>query len=572
MTSIYKKLPLSIIFLVVSSCGGNSSAINIPTITLVSPVSTVVTAGSTLQLQATVGGSNNTTILWYVNSIPGGDSTVGTISPQGLYTAPNIPTSNGNVLISASPQVYPVISTSIQIGITFSNVSMNGNYVFNMSGTESGAPWVAAGSFTANGDGTISNGSEDINGPAGISTALPFNGSYLINANGQGIATFISAKGSVTMAFTLNTQGQLVVMRTDSGDVATGLFYPQLSTALKLTSLNASYVFSFAGVDQSSKLQNAIGYFNTNGSPNLTNAQEDLNDGGTTTNQSFNGSYTIVGNGRGTATFTDSTGTRTYGFYIVSPTQLQFVEIDALGYLSGTVFQQQSVTPTTTLAGGYVFDASGISAAAAYAAAGGFYTNTTIYGNISSGTDDINAAGTAPTNPTLTGSFTTGTDGRGTITLTGTSGTTNYVYYFISPNSGFLLSTNSGINASGNLYQQNGGVSTAALIGSYTLIQSSPVSVAPPSATVGVLNLNGAGAIAGYQDNNINGTSSGQLSVTGIDTVTGVANGTSTRGVATLTNSAGTITNYAFYPISNNAVIMLGDSGSLVVATLVSQF
>jgi len=572
MTSIYKKLPLSIIFLVVSSCGGNSSAINIPTITLVSPVSTVVTAGSTLQLQATVGGSNNTTILWYVNSIPGGDSTVGTISPQGLYTAPNIPTSNGNVLISASPQVYPVISTSIQIGITFSNVSMNGNYVFNMSGTESGAPWVAAGSFTANGDGTISNGSEDINGPAGISTALPFNGSYLINANGQGIATFISAKGSVTMAFTLNTQGQLVVMRTDSGDVATGLFYPQLSTALKLTSLNASYVFSFAGVDQSSKLQNAIGYFNTNGSSNLTNAQEDLNDGGTTTNQSFNGSYTIVGNGRGTATFTDSTGTRTYGFYIVSPTQLQFVEIDALGYLSGTVFQQQSVTPTTTLAGGYVFDASGISAAAAYAAAGGFYTNTTIYGNISSGTDDINAAGTAPTNPTLTGSFTTGTDGRGTITLTGTSGTTNYVYYFISPNSGFLLSTNSGINASGNLFQQNGGVSTAALIGSYTLIQSSPVSVAPPSATVGVLNLNGAGAIAGYQDNNINGTSSGQLSVTGIDTVTGVANGTSTRGVATLTNSAGTITNYAFYPISNNAVIMLGDSGSLVVATLVSQF
>ncbi|HVA54207.1 MAG TPA: hypothetical protein VNI53_00180 [Gammaproteobacteria bacterium] len=572
MTSIYKKLPLSFIFLVVSSCGGNSSAINKPTITLVSPVSTVVAAGSTLQLQATVGGSNNTTILWYVNNVPGGNSTVGTITPQGFYTAPNIPTSNGSIVISASPQVYPTISTSIQIGITFANVSLSGNYVFSMSGTESGGPWAAAGSFTANGNGTISNGIEDINGPAGISTALPFNGSFLINANGQGIAAFTSAQGSVTMAFTLNTQGQSVVMRTDHGDVATGLFYPQLPTALTLTSLNASYVFSFAGVDQSSTLQNVIGYFNTNGSPNLTNAQEDLNDGSTTTNQSFSGSYTIVGNGRGTATFTDSTGTRTYGFYIVSPTQLQFVEIDTSGYLNGTVFQQQSVTPTTTLAGSYVFDASGISAAAAYATAGGFYTNTTTYGNISSGTDDINNAGTNPTNTTLTGSFTTGTNGRGTIILTGTSGTTNYVYYFISPNTGFLLSTDNGINASGNLFQQIGGFSTAALFGSYTLIQSSPVSAMPPSAAVGVLNLNGAGAIAGYQNMNINGTSSGQLSVTGTEMVTGVANGTSTRGVATLSNSAGTITNYAFYPISSSAVIMLGDSGSLVVATLVSQY
>ena len=572
MTSIYKKLPIPFIFLIVSSCGGNSSAINNPTITMVTPVSTVVAAGSTLQLRATVGGSNNTTVLWYVNNVPGGNSTVGTISPQGLYTAPNIPTSGGSILISASPQVYPVINTSIQIGITFANVSLNGNYVFSMNGTESGSPWAAAGSFTANGNGTISNGIEDINGPAGISTALPFNGSYLINANGQGIATFTSAQGSVTTAFTLNTQGRSVVMRTDSGDVATGVFYPQLSTALTLTSLNAPYVFSFTGIDQSSTLQNVIGYFNTNGSPNLTNAQEDLNDGGMTTNQSFSGSYTLVGNGRGTATFTDSTGTRTYGFYIVSPTQFQFVEIDASGYLNGTVFQQQSVTPTTTLAGGYVFDASGINATATYATAGGFNTDTTTYGNISSGTDDINNSGTNPTNPTLTGSFTTGTNGRGTIALTGSTGTTNNVYYFISPDVAFLLATDSGINASGELFLQTSGFSTASLYGSYTFTQSSPVSATPPSAAVGVLNLNGAGAIAGYQNININGTSSGQLSVTGTDTVTGVANGTSTRGVATLTNSAGTITNYAFYPISSSAVIMLGDSGSLVVATLVSQY
>ncbi len=572
MTSIYRKLPIPFILLAIASCGGNSSAINNPTITLVTPVSTVVAAGSTLQLQATVGDSDNTTVLWFVNNIPGGNSTVGTITPQGLYTAPNIPTSGGSILISASPQVYPVISTSIQIGITFANVSLNGNYVFGLNGSESGSPWAVAGSFTANGDGTISNGIEDINGPAGISTALPFNGSYLLNANGQGIVTFTSAQGSVTMDLTLNTQGQAVVMRTDSGDIATGIFYPQLSTALTLTSLDSPYVFSFVGTDQSSTLLNVIGYFNTDGSLNLTNAEEDLNDGGTTTNQPFSGSYTIVGNGRGTATFTDSTGTRTYGFYIVSPTQLQFVEIDNLGNLNGTVFQQQSISPTSTLAGGYVFYASGINGTAAYANAGGFYTDTTTYGYISSGTDDINNSGTNPTNPTLIGSFTTGTNGRGTIYLTGSSGTNNYVYYFISPSATVLLTTDSGINASGELFLQSGGYTTAGVDGSYTFTQLSPVGYLPASAAVGVLNFNGAGAIAGFQNTNINGTSSGQLSVTGTDIVTGVASGTSTRGVATLTTSDGTVTNYAFYPISNSSVIMLGASASLVVATLVSQY
>ncbi|HVC37650.1 MAG TPA: hypothetical protein VNF46_04520, partial [Gammaproteobacteria bacterium] len=93
MTSILKKLLLLFLILILAGCGsGNSSQINNPTITLVTPVSSVIAAGSSLQLQATISGSNNTTVLWFVNNIPGGNSIVGTISPQGLYTAPNLPT------------------------------------------------------------------------------------------------------------------------------------------------------------------------------------------------------------------------------------------------------------------------------------------------------------------------------------------------------------------------------------------------------------------------------------------------------------------------------------------------
>lgn len=573
MTSFYKILPLTSLLVILAGCGsGNSSEITNPTIALVPPVSSVIAAGSTLQFQAKVSGTSNTAVLWFVNNIPGGNSTVGTITPQGLYTAPNIPTSNGSVLISVSPQAFPVISSSIIIGITFANVSLSGNYVFALKGTQAGSPLATAGSFTANGDGTL-NGIEDINGPSGISIALTFSGSYLINANGQGLATFTSAKGSTSLEFTLNTQGQAVIMSTDSGTVASGSFYPQLSNALTLTSLNAPFVFSLTGSDTLGNLVNTIGIFVTDGSNTFSYAEEDLNTGVTTANQAFTGTYSLGNNGPGTgkATFTDSMGTRTYDFYIISATQLQFIEVDNSGFLSGTVFEQQSVVDTTVLLGSYVYYTSGGIGSSAYGVAGGFATNTTSAGNINAGTNDINEIGTLASNPTLTGSFTTGAYGRGTITLTGTNGATNYTYYFISPNAAFLITSDPAINASGQLFSQTGGFITANLLGYYTLTQSSPANSSQPSSAVGLLTLNGNGALAGFMNTNTNGTVSGQQTVTGTDIVTTFTSTTSTRGLANLTTSGGTSTDYVFYPISNNAVIML-TSGYPAVATLVSQY
>jgi hypothetical protein len=572
MISILKRFTLVCSMLVLSSCGGGSSQINNPTITLVTPVSTVIAAGTKLQLNAIVAGSSNTTVLWFVNNIPGGNSTVGTITPQGLYTAPTIPTQNGSVDISASPQSFPSISTSILIGITFANVSMSGDYVFTLSGTEAGSPWATTGSFTANGDGSISNGVEDINGPSGISTALAFTGSYLINANGQGVATITNAQGSITVALTLNTQGQAVATRTDSGDVATGIFYPQLPTALTLTNLDAPYVFNLSGLDQSGKLLNTIGVFVTDGSTTLSYAEEDLNDGGTTANQPFSGTYSLNGSGHGTATFTDSTGTRIYSFYIVSPTQLQFIEIDNQGHLNGSVYQQQSVTSTTVLSGGYVFYAMGDIGTTAYGTAGGFTTSTVTNDYINAATNDINSNGNSFVNASLTGTFTNGAYGRGTITLTAAGGSNNYIYYFISPSAAFLITADSGINASGELFYQTSGYSTASLVGNYTLTLASTVDAVQPSSAVGLISLNGSGALAGYQNTNDNGTSSGQLSVTGTYAVTGPTSTTSTRGIATLVTDGGANADFAFYPISSSALILLGENGPPKLATLVSQY
>jgi hypothetical protein len=54
----------------------------------ISPTNTSLQVGQSELLVATVAGISNTSLSWAVNGTSGGNTTVGTISPSGLYTAP----------------------------------------------------------------------------------------------------------------------------------------------------------------------------------------------------------------------------------------------------------------------------------------------------------------------------------------------------------------------------------------------------------------------------------------------------------------------------------------------------
>src|SRR3954466_228435 len=66
------------------SCGGSSK----PTSISIAPMSATLNPGSTQQFTANASGGKNTSVTWNVNGTPGGSSSVGTVSPTGLYTAP----------------------------------------------------------------------------------------------------------------------------------------------------------------------------------------------------------------------------------------------------------------------------------------------------------------------------------------------------------------------------------------------------------------------------------------------------------------------------------------------------
>ena len=72
-----------------AGCGTPATLNELPLpVVTVSPVSATVQAGSPLQFQVTIVSPTATTITWAVNDIQGGNSTVGTVTASGLYTAP----------------------------------------------------------------------------------------------------------------------------------------------------------------------------------------------------------------------------------------------------------------------------------------------------------------------------------------------------------------------------------------------------------------------------------------------------------------------------------------------------
>ncbi|NOY44882.1 MAG: hypothetical protein GXP50_05455 [Deltaproteobacteria bacterium] len=89
------------------------------TVTLaISPQAPRVLTGGQLQLTATVAGLGSQEVLWSVDGIQGGNAEVGTITPEGLYTAPG---SARTVTITATSAVVSWASGSVTVAVVDSS-------------------------------------------------------------------------------------------------------------------------------------------------------------------------------------------------------------------------------------------------------------------------------------------------------------------------------------------------------------------------------------------------------------------------------------------------------------------
>ncbi|HTP69194.1 MAG TPA: hypothetical protein VMJ35_09860 [Dongiaceae bacterium] len=110
----------------------------------VSPPTANIRAGATYKFTASVLGSSNTSVTWIVNSVSGGNSTVGSVDSSGNYTAPvTLPspntvsvtaTSAADVTKSATSAVTLLNPTPVLTGLSPTSANL-GNYSLTLTGS-----------------------------------------------------------------------------------------------------------------------------------------------------------------------------------------------------------------------------------------------------------------------------------------------------------------------------------------------------------------------------------------------------------------------------------------------------
>lgn len=187
-----------LVLLVVGGCGdppkgGSPTPTPTPTATP-SPtpsISVTVTATSVMaqiartdQLTANVNGTTNKAVTWDVNGIVGGNSTVGTISSSGLYTAPNSVPNPNSITVTATSVADPSKSGSTSLTI---------------------APLTMSYGYDQNGERVLaSNGITTTIYPTKMYNTDGTNTTKHIFANGEVIAT-IHGSGSIASLSIVNT-------------------------------------------------------------------------------------------------------------------------------------------------------------------------------------------------------------------------------------------------------------------------------------------------------------------------------------------------------------------------------
>jgi DNA-binding beta-propeller fold protein YncE len=138
----------------------------------VTPLSGTVGTSETLQFLATITGSTNQNVNWFVNGIAGGNSTVGTISASGLFTAPATPPnvsmatitatgavrSNNVVTITTTAAHNFVVAQVVTIaGVT--DTSFNGTFAINSVPSTTTFTYIQAAPNAMSGNGTATSSS-----------------------------------------------------------------------------------------------------------------------------------------------------------------------------------------------------------------------------------------------------------------------------------------------------------------------------------------------------------------------------------------------------------------------------
>jgi hypothetical protein len=491
----------------------------VPVVVEISPASDIVTVGEKQQFRVSVLGTANKAVAWSVSGAGCSGATCGSITSGGLYTAPATVPSPATVIVKATSQANTSASASAVVTISLSNNSkLKGQYAFLFTGFDSAGVYQEAGSLTADGNGKLLSGLEDINDTAGPSTDVSITGTYQVGPDNRGVITIIGPQGTHTFRFALNllgTGGRLISFD-QSGVRGSGVIERQDATAFDPSVLAGGYVLNLAGMDVYGARIGALGLIFPDGSGFISGSSLDVNEGGSVspTFATFSGIYGVNATGRGTATLSIpgfDGGTFDFAFYVVSANELLLISVDPLSYnnpiFSGPA-ELQTGAPfvTASFHGGSVFSISGTNGTAPEDTVGRFEFDGS--SNVSE-IFDQNSGGTVTVGGLMTGAYDVQLNGRGTLNLDNPAGggATVWYLYAISANTAFVMDASTSTVAIGEMKLQVPVLpfSNSNILGTYVFGSDEPILGTTPldAGTAdfdGGSSINGLGAVTGTED------------------------------------------------------------------------
>lgn len=544
----------------------------IPVSVSVSPRDATVGTGGTVQYTATVTNTDDKVVQWKVNGTVGGNTTVGTITTGGLYTAPNAAPSPAIVSVTAVSHADNTKSDTVNLTIVGSNNSkLQGKFSFMLSGPNASGRMVAMiGMLIADGNGGLT-GVYDSNavGATNATIALSLSGTYSVMEDNRGRMT-LNIAPVATYAFTLNDAGTSarLIQFDATGSRQTGTLEKASPDDFALSKIKGDYAFSALGSLIGGERTNVIGRFHTDGTGHISMGVLDVkeSDESLQTVDNVTGEYSSPDYfvGRGNLNWIlSATEAVHFSYYMTNAHKLLILGVEAVSLdmplmVGSVVTQASGPFSATYLDGAGVFSLSGSEMYEMNYSSNivGQWTATSSSRTLA-GMYDKNAGGTVTTHGTVACTFNMTPNGRGTISG---SGLPQMVFYMIDKNKALLMETSGSEGMVGRLEPQTTGTfNNAYLMGTF---RAGPISAAVRAAALsqGPFVLDGSGGFTATED--VNDQSLSEVTLSGTYSV-------ASSGRTELTVTAPEEFHYVAYPISATSLVGLsienGDSKALVM-------
>jgi hypothetical protein len=449
--------------------------------TTTAPTGTVGTAYPSFQLAATGGVPPYTWAVASGSSLPAGLS----LSTAGVVSGTPTQAGTFSPSIAVTDETTTnTLSQNVSFTINPKGTPLpDGGYAFQFNGaTPAGNPVAISGSFLI-AQGAIGIGAyseNELNQQPVIDQAFT-GGSVSIGPNGLGQLVLGLPNGNVTLALavpasaaTANNDSDIRVIEFDdttgSGMRGSGVLKVSSIETTPPAKLNGGYAFGFSGYDSHSQPVAVVGSFQADGNGNITSGSVDLNDNGDVSNSTSVTGATTPGDLGGLITLKIGSGTLTFDYYQVSPTEFLAASADqtalAIPMVSGIVLQQTGPFTNASFTGANVLQMTG----SALQGLATFIPDVTLglltsdeKGNVSASYDEFKASLTAQ--QTYTGTYTVdATTGRTPISV---SSATRTVLYLVSGSKAFAFGADASTSSGLSEAQSGSPFTNASLKGSY---------------------------------------------------------------------------------------------------------